>query len=155
MAKINYYPKMKGSHKSQYPRSYWNRHILITENLLSTVEDNPRVQIGCNYSYTAARRNFQLFATLCGNESKLGRPISRRRELYRAMFGIRSLYFQRKMEIARVIIGPLPRRKKVGKRNSTGMTSSESSDSDRAWDSAFGNYIYSDRSSTLDAEESS
>lgn len=155
MAKINHYPKMKGPHKYQHPLSYWNRHILITESVLSTIEDNPRVQIGCNYSYTVARRNFQVFAALCVNESRLGRPISRRRELYRAMFGIRSLHFQRKVEIARVIIGPLPRRKKVGKCSSTGMTSSESSDSDRVWDSAFGNYIYSDRSSTLGAEESS
>lgn len=77
--------------------------------------------------------------------------MSRRRNLYRAMFGIRCLDFKRKTEIAQVIIGPLPRCKKG---DFTGMMSSESSDSEMSWDAAFGNYTYPDRSSTLDAEES-
>lgn len=63
------------------------------------------------------------------------------------MFGIRCLDFKRKTEIAQVIIGPLPRWKKG---DPTGMTSSESSDSEMTWDVAFGNYTYLDRS----AEES-
>lgn len=146
-------PKMKHSRRRQ---SYWNRHILITEGWPPTIEDNPHTKIRCSYSYAVARQNFQLFAFMCGEEKRLGRPISRRRELYRAMFGIRSLNFQRKVELARVIIGPLPRRKKGGKWHPTGMTSSESSDSDRDWDIAFGNYrTYSDSPSTLDSEEGS
>lgn len=67
------------------------------------------------------------------------------------MFGIRCLDFKRKVEIAQVIIGPLPRWKKG---DPTGMSSSESSDSEMEWDAAFGNYTYLDRSLTLDAEES-